>query len=198
MKSLLKISALTLVIQDTRTKWRPGDILLISGPEVRRKRNWSEIRIFMPAAGSLRSRTPSSTASENYWYVLRKKPITILLLFILLLPLLFGERSFLSIASYLRIGSKIFPKNALCFWQDCEGRGAPGGDAASVPGPFYQWLNPDRPAQSASLPPGASTGPGPWWRRHGATGPAGGGPRPRRGRWRPSGGRGPDSPPCCG
>jgi hypothetical protein len=37
---------------------------------------------------------------------LRKKPITILLLFILLLPLLFGERSFLSIASYLRIGSK--------------------------------------------------------------------------------------------
>ena len=80
--------------------------MLISGPEVRRKRNWSEIRIFMPAAGSLRSRTPSSTASENYWYVLRKKPITILLLFILLLPLLFGERSFLSIASYLRIGSK--------------------------------------------------------------------------------------------
>lgn len=82
--------------------------MLISGPEVRRKRNWSEIRIFMPAAGSLRSRTPSSTASENYWYVLRKKPITILLLFILLLPLLFGERSFLSIASYLRIGSKSF------------------------------------------------------------------------------------------
>ena len=116
MKSLLKISALTLVIQDTRTKWRPGDILLISGPEVRRKRNWSEIRIFMPAAPE---RTTARGIPFSSVRIERFVPIfsTVCRVLPHRLPrqrrfyhapihtLPFPADSFLSIASYLRIGS---------------------------------------------------------------------------------------------
>ncbi len=68
-------------------------------PAVRKRRNWNATRTFGPAVGSLRLHTLFSIVFVNYWFVMKRKPPIIWLLFSLLALLLSGANSYVFIAN---------------------------------------------------------------------------------------------------